>query len=231
LPHKLQAECTVTQAHRDAGLSMTEVLDFCARELGVEEPHIAGAGLPEGNPLNPYKKGVGFYTDYIAAAEASMDALLDAGDGPRGRLDAVADIVYRLAHRKPVAVMCPAGIGQVVVDAFGDIYPCWMFAGDRNHTMGNVQRDELRGPKALQLIDRIENNSKNNNPICKACYARGVCSVCVGNNHNSNGRLEQPSPAYCDTVRGTLRVVLERLAAASAEAASAAGSTAGGLKC
>jgi radical SAM protein with 4Fe4S-binding SPASM domain len=231
LPQKIQVECTVTQAHRDAGLSLTEVLEFCARDLGVEEPHIAGAGMPPGNPLNPYQPGAGFYNEYIAAAEASMDALLGGGDGPRGRLDAVADVVYRLMHRKPVAVMCPAGIGQVVVDAFGDIYPCWMFAGDLGHAMGNILRDELRGPKALQVIDRIENNSKNRNPICSGCYARGVCSVCVGNNHNSNGRLEDPSPAYCDTVRGTLRVVLERLVAAKPDATAMAGGMAGGLKC
>jgi uncharacterized protein len=229
LPQKIQAECTVTQAHRDAGLSLTEVLEFCARDLGVEEPHIAGAGMPPANPLNPYKPG--YYTDYMAAVEASMDALLSGGDGPRGRLDAVADVVYRLAHRKPVALMCPAGIGQVVVDAFGDIYPCWMFAGDVGHAMGNILRDELRGPKALQVIDRIESNSKNRNPICSGCYARGVCSVCVGNNHNSNGRMEDPSPAYCDTVRGTLQVVLERLAAAKPDAVAAAGGMAGGLKC
>jgi hypothetical protein len=53
----------------------------------------------------------------------------------------------------------------------------------------------------------------------------------VGNNHNSNGRLEDPSPAYCDTVRGTLQVVLERLAAAKPDAVAAAGGMAGGLKC
>jgi uncharacterized protein len=232
LPDKVQAECTVTQAHRDAGLSLTEVLEFCARDLGVEEPHIAGAGMPQGDPLNPYKVGSGFVEDFIAAAEASMDALLDGRDGPRGRLDVVADMVYRLARRKPVAVMCPAGIAQVVVDAFGDIYPCWMFAGGREHAMGNILRDELRGPKALKVIDRIEANSKNRNPICSGCYARGVCSVCVGNNHNSSGRLEDPSPAYCETVRGTLRVVLERLAGASrSDAAAAAAGLAGGIKC
>jgi len=108
------------------------------------------------------------------------------------------------------------------VDAFGDIYPCWMFAGNAEHVMGNILRDEVRGPRALQVINRIENNSKAGNHVCSTCYARSVCSACVGNNHNATGKIEDPSPEFCDTVRGTLRVVVERLAAASGQQTAAA---------
>jgi uncharacterized protein len=225
-PEKVLVECTVTQAHRDAGLSLPEVLNFCANDLGVEEPHIAVAGLPPGNRLNPYRDEGAVQKDFFAAAEASMDNLLHrADDAPRGgRLDVVAAMVQRLAHRNPKAIMCPAGILQIVVDAFGDIYPCWMFAGNAEHAMGNILRDELRGPKALQVINRIETNSKTHNSVCSTCYARGVCSACVGNNHNSTGRLEDPAPEFCETVRGTLRVVVERLAAAGQSEVAAAAS-------
>ena len=233
-PDKVLVECTVTQAHRDAGLSLPEVLKFCANDLGVEEPHIAVAGLPPGDRLNPYRAEGAVQADFFAAAEASMDNLLQAADDtPRGgRLDVVAAMVQRLAHRNPKSIMCPAGILQIVVDAFGDIYPCWMFAGNAEHAMGNILRDELRGPKALRVIDRIETNSKTHNPVCSTCYARGVCSACVGNNHNSTGRLEEPSPEFCDTVRGTLRVVVERLAAANqSEVAAAANRILGTHEC
>jgi uncharacterized protein len=230
-PDQAQVECTVTQAHRDAGLSLTEVLDFCARDLGVAEPHIAAAGLAPDDPLNPHRGG-GLGTEFLAAAEASMDALLQPGESAGGKLDLVADMVQRLAHRTPIALMCPAGISQVVVDSFGDIYPCWMFAGAAEHAMGNILRDELRGPKALGVIGRIEANSKTANPACATCYARGVCSCCVGNNHNASGKIENPSPAFCNTVRGTLRVVVERLAAASqAETAAAAAGVSGQPVC
>jgi uncharacterized protein len=234
LPDKIQVECTVTQAHMNAGFSLAKVLDFCANDLGVEEPHIAAAGLPAGNPLNPYQSGSAIQEDFLAAAEASMDNLLNGGAGSRkgGRLDVVASMVNRLAHRDPKPIMCPAGTTQIVVDAFGDIYPCWMFAGSAEHAMGNILRDEIRGPKALQVIDRIESNSKIRNPVCSTCYARSVCSACVGNNHNASGKLEEPAPEFCDSVRGTLRVVLERLAAASGhEAAAAANGLSGALKC
>ena len=230
-PAKAQVECTVTKAHRDAGLRLPEVLAFCGNELGVEEPHIAAAGVPPGDRLNPY--GDGFHADFLAAAEASMDNLLEPRDARQGgRLDMVAGMVQRLAHRNPFSIMCPAGISQLVVDAFGDIYPCWMFAGVAEHAMGNILRDELRGPKALRVIARIEANSKTRNPACAGCYARGVCSCCVGNNHNGSGKLEEPSPEFCESVRGTLRVVVERLAAVSqSDAAAAAAGISGGYKC
>jgi uncharacterized protein len=234
LPEKAQVECTVTQAHRDAGLSLTEVLDFCANRLGVDEPHIAAAGLPAQNPLNPYRSGNGMLKEFVAAAEASMDTLLNGGNGERkgGKLDVVSSMVHRLANRNPKPIMCPAGMTQIVVDSFGDIYPCWMFAGSEQHAMGNILRDEVRGPKALQVLDRVETNSKSRNAFCSTCYARSVCSACIGNNHNSTGRLEDPSPEFCDTVRGTLRVVVERLSAASASQTSAAvNGISGAMKC
>lgn len=233
LPEKAQVECTVTQAHRNAGLSIPKVLDFCANELGVEEPHIAAAGLPNNNPLNPYR-AAGIQEDFIAAAETSMDTILGKNKGSRkgGKLDVIAAMVVRLANRDPKPTMCPAGISQVVVDAFGDIYPCWMFAGNAEHAMGNILRDELRGPAALKVIDRVEANSKTRNPVCSTCYARAVCSACVGNNHNSCGKLEDPSPDFCNTVRETLRVIVERLATASGhEATGVLSGISGVFKC
>lgn len=219
-PEKAQVECTVTRAHRNAGLSIPDVLAFCAG-LGIEEPHIAAAGLPASSPLNPYQAGSGVQEDFIAAAEASMDSLLGVNTGsPRtAKLDVVASMVHRIGRSDPKPIMCPAGISQIVVDAFGDIYPCWMFAGNSEHVMGNILRDEIRGVAALKVIERIETNSKIKNPTCSKCYARSVCSACIGNNHNSTGRIEEPSEQFCDTVRGTLRVVVERLAVADREAA------------
>jgi uncharacterized protein len=230
LPDKAQVECTVTQAHRAAGLSLTEVLDFCANDLGIDEPHIAAAGMPAHNPLNPYGPGSSLRDEFIAAAETSMDTLLNGNKG--GKLDVVASMVHRLATRNPKPIMCPAGMSQIVVDAFGDIYPCWMFAGSPEHAMGNILRDDLRGPQSLRVLDRVERNSKAANPSCSTCYARSVCSACIGNNHNSTGKLEDPSPDFCDTVRGTLRVVVERLATAgSGDAARAAAGVSGAMKC
>jgi uncharacterized protein len=233
LPDKAQVECTVTQAHRAAGLSLTEVLDFCANELGVDEPHIAAAGMPAQNPLSPYRQS-GMREEFIAAAEASMDTLLlgDRGGRKGGKLDVVASMVHRLATRNPKPIMCPAGMSQIVVDSFGDIYPCWMFAGNAEHAMGNILRDDVQGPKALKVVDRVERNSKTANAFCSTCYARSVCSACIGNNHNSTGKLEDPSPDFCDTVRGTLRVVVERLATANGgDAARAASRISGAMKC
>lgn len=234
LPEKAQVECTVTQAHRAAGLSLTEVLDFCANDLGIDEPHIAAAGLPAHNPLNPYTGSAGLRDEFVAAAEASMDTLLNGNTNGRrgGKLDVVASMVHRLANRNPKPIMCPAGMSQIVVDSFGDIYPCWMFAGSAEHAMGNILRDEVRGPKSLRVLDRVERNSKAANASCSTCYARSVCSACIGNNHNSSGKLEDPSPDFCDTVRGTLRVVVERLATASGgDAARAAAGVSGAMKC
>jgi radical SAM protein with 4Fe4S-binding SPASM domain len=52
--------------------------------------------------------------------------------------------------------------------------------------MGNILRDQVRGPRALQVINRIEDNSKIRNHVCSTCYARSVCSACRTSRRSSS---------------------------------------------
>jgi uncharacterized protein len=216
-PERAGVECTVTQVQRKAGVTVSDLVDFFAREFGVREPHVAPAGLAPGDPLNPYPDDDPYIRrEFEQAAEKSMDNLLAVlsgeGDGaPGGRLDMVASMLRTLLRRRSTLDMCPAGTAQLVVDAFGDIYPCWMFAGMEPFRMGNVLRDEVFNDLAAKVLGRIHRNTKKTNPQCSACYARHACNACIGNNQNATGAIEMPDERFCDMVRGTLRTVLLRV--------------------
>jgi uncharacterized protein len=217
-PERAGVECTVTQVQRRAGVTLSDLVDFFAREFGVLEPHVAPAGLAPDDPLNPYPDGDPYLRlEFEEAAEKSMDNLLAVlggeGDGAAGggRLDMVASMLRTLLRRRSTLDMCPAGTAQLVVDAFGDIYPCWMFAGMEPFRMGNVLRDDVFNDLAARVLGRIHANTKKTNPQCSACYARYACNACIGNNQNATGAMETPDERFCDIVRGTLRTVLLRV--------------------
>jgi uncharacterized protein len=221
--HKLGLECTLSQTHHDMNVTVSDLVDFFAKEFGVRAPHIAAAGLPNESRLNPYKdEGVWLESEYEAAAKKSVQNIFDglihaenstqaSGNG-RGTLDMVSGMLKTLMHRKGFLEMCPAGTTQLTIDAFGDIYPCWMFAGVEAFKMGNVVRDDIFNEASLRVLDQIRRNNKDHNPICSQCYARYVCHACIGNNFNSTGSIANPNEHFCNTVRGSLRSVLLAIA-------------------
>jgi len=215
---KLNIECTLTGAHLQQGVTVNSLLEFFEREFGARRPHIAAAGLPKSHPYYPYgsspQSGDALETQYERAIKTSLDHLLapdDDASGLEGALDFVADMLRILGRRKGSNHMCPAGVEQLVVDAKGDIYPCWMFDGMPQFRMGNVLESDVFNESALRVLKRIHDNDKRRNPQCSVCYARYVCHSCLGNNQNTCGSIEQIDEQFCDTVRGSLRAVVLRL--------------------
>jgi uncharacterized protein len=212
---KTGVESTLTRFHQDAGVTVRQTLEFCAGTLGVREPHITVAALPKGDPNRADASVMRW--QFEEAAAFSMDNLLAEGKAA-ARLDMVGAFVGRLTKREPKLDMCPAGLAQIVVDVHGEVYPCWMFSGIPEYRMGNVLRDGIFDEPAQLVLERIERNSKDNNPRCRTCYARYLCANCIGNRHNENGCIEGCDEDYCERVRAVLRVVVLKLAGADAPA-------------
>jgi uncharacterized protein len=226
IPDAAGLECTLTAAHEISHTTVKDLVQFACEEMGIMHPHIAAAGLPSGHPLNPYKDGgVRLQREFQEATEHSVRSLLDgmASQGKyvplAGSLDTVTGIFESVLRHEGKLNMCPAGTAQLVVDAFGDVYPCWMFAGTQEFQMGNILRDDIFNDVAVKVLGRIARNTKNNNPQCARCYARSSCSACIGNNHNSTGAIETISESFCNTVRQTVRTVVLTLGQAKQDPA------------
>jgi len=88
-----------------------------------------------------------------------------------------------------------------VIDSAGDIYPCWMFAGDKKYRIGNLSSAGGKTTLNSPVLQRIYENSKKNNEDCRTCFARHLCNSCLGNNRIATGVIERMSPDFCNTVR------------------------------
>jgi uncharacterized protein len=215
----LWLESTVTRAQSDSGLSVTELMNFLAVEFGVKEPHIAVASLPDGHPLMPVGDAAepmdrGF-SDAVDLSVANILAERLSGGLKAGpRLSYVADMMRALAERSATSAMCSAGTAQIVVDAHGDVYPCWMFAGTSDFRMGNILEDGLERMLSGDVIAKVRANTKLTNQTCSNCYARFVCHACIGNNHIRSGSIEGVDPRFCDRTRQSVVTVLAAIAAA-----------------
>ncbi len=213
---KLFIEATLTRAHKNANVTASDLIDFFASEFDLKSTHVVPAGLAKDDPLNPYSDTDPYIEKELGdAAAKSIDNIFDemvdpenAGGHSRGSLDSVGDMLRTIVRKEAKMTMCPAGTTQLVVDAFGDLYPCWMFAGEEQFKMGNILRDDIFNSLSRKLLRRIHDNTKMQNPQCSTCYARYVCHACIGNNQHSTGALEGIDERYCNTVRNSLKAVL-----------------------
>ena len=218
----ISIQSTVTRAQSDSGLSVSRLLNFIAAELGVVEPHITLASLPDGHSLLPANAdATRLDEDYLDAVELSVTHILDdtpGGDVSNGgpRLSDVADMMRTLASKSVTSAMCSAGTAQLVVDSRADVYPCWMFAGNAEFRMGNIVDDSLEKILTGTVMSNVTTNTKLENIHCSSCYARFFCHACIGNNRIRTGFIEEMDPRFCDRTRQSLVTVLTGIAGRSA---------------
>lgn len=62
----------------------------------------------------------------------------------------------------------------------GDIYPCHMYAVDRNYCLGTII-NELNFHNIKQQLDNLPLKNKNNYIECQSCWARKFCHLCPAN--------------------------------------------------
>jgi uncharacterized protein len=214
----LAIECTVTSVHREAKLSISSLLDYFGKEFGVDEAHVAVAGLPSDSSLNPGQEGEAYHLEFAEAAAASVERLMERmmGRTPQGAaLDLVTAMLRRLKSRRGNVQMCPAGTTQLVVDSAGDLYPCWMFAGDKNYRIGNISTTDGQTVLQSPVLQRIYENTKANNKDCRVCFARHLCNACLGNNRIATGAVETMSHAFCNSIRAIAQQAIVGYADAS----------------
>ena len=89
---------------------------------------------------------------------------------------------------KPIPLYCPAGFGDLSVDAKGNISPCFMFTGIEDFTMGNVFSETfIQNRRAANIYETLISNDKTNYLECKKCWAAPFCSGCIGADYISSG--------------------------------------------
>jgi uncharacterized protein len=135
-----QVEATYTKAHLDGGFSFREFMDFLSGDLDVHLLHMPWIlGGPWDGAGVPVERADALAEAYEEAVERSLESL----DGPD--LDGAILLAFvqrylaaSFADRRGADLVCGAGSGTLSVDVDGTIYPCFMFTGKSDLSLGRV---------------------------------------------------------------------------------------------
>lgn len=121
------------------------------------------------------------------------------------------DLYEILRDRIDVGNGCGANESDIAVDVGGNLYPCFMFIGDSDFFIGNVNNFDLNNCLSKRNII-LQNMAKaNKNEKCNSCWAEKLCSLsyahCIGSKKIVNGDISKPIDLNCKISKK----VLERL--------------------
>jgi uncharacterized protein len=198
-------ESTFTAYHVESGINLNDLLDFFFKHFKQNEVHIPPAALTKENSLFLSEQRTSKV--YRAGVEYSMENLKNGGTAC---LSFASRMINVFAEGRSINNYCPAGLSTLSVDTGGDVYPCFMFTGQKDFQLGNVFDEYfLQNDKVNKIFKMILMNDKAHNPKCQECWLSPFCSGCIGADYIINkGTLEKTN---CDVKKAMVEGFLTKI--------------------
>jgi radical SAM protein with 4Fe4S-binding SPASM domain len=85
---------------------------------------------------------------------------------------------YTKTTTKPEHGICLDLLSHLVIDRYGDVYPCVRFNPQKINLLGNIKDNTLEemwtGVKRKRLIEEHIKQNRNYNPLCASCEFYGI---------------------------------------------------------
>lgn len=165
-------ECTYNYSHVSENVSISDLIEFISNEIGTSNIHIAPLmeiGGVKGNLWQKYSTGM------IEAIDDMFEKKVFT--------ETTKVMLIRLLEKHDIDFYCGAGITQFSVDVDGELYPCFMFFGEENFKMGNVNNKMFDIKKLNIRKEKYIKNSKLSKKECINCHIKPVCGGCIGSNY------------------------------------------------
>lgn len=197
-----QIEFTYTKMHEDKNLRICDVLAELKEEYGNIPVHIAPVcSTNSAYHLSNRNSFVQSVDDIYRLKEKGCELTYST----------LKAFELSLKHKIPFDYFCGAGISTLAVSTHGDIYPCFYFIDNQNFKAGNVYdivSDIKRG--ILEKRNAIYDKPKEKTQKCKNCFAKSVCTGCLGANYTETGDPFMPDNSHCTMTKNMIESILRK---------------------
>lgn len=182
--------------------SVESIVEYFNDELDCSSPHMTAAGIDGDGSVKPNVRD--------GLRRSAREYIEAVGDGRKPKGFSMVDSMLRgLIDPKESEFTCPAGF-EIAVSPDGQLYPCFMFVGKDEFYLGSVQTG-IDDEYWTRLEDFMARSDKRTRLGCSTCWARNLCSSCMGNNNNCAGSADLNPAFHCDIIRGCAKEVISAL--------------------
>lgn len=201
-------ECTYTAAHIKEGITLVDLIKFFKAEFDCAVPHIVPVNIETENELNV----MNCLDKYLQYVDEVIDYTFDNMLNNRKIISTsiILGIIYRLILHEGQQRICPAGVKTFSLSHDRRISPCFMYTSKQDISYGVIGDDaDLILKKAYAFDDEINNKAVAKE--CRECYARAVCSSCLGSFEINKEKVTVSNPIFCETIKHVAVYVIKKL--------------------
>ncbi len=187
-------ECTFTNYHLINNFHVFDLVEFFNDQFGIHITHVPFVATTEENEL--YICLDDLINEYTMASKFALDSICNG----KYMVDSYTlRLIKAILYKEKIEFYCPAGITTLSVSTNGEIYPCFMFTGKKEFSIGNVLKNEIDIFKLSEVNDLLKRVNKLDNPECRSCWAKSLCFGCIGNDYILTGSIEDKP--NCDFIK------------------------------
>lgn len=205
--HKnISIETTYTNYHLEQDISLVDLIKLFKKMFNITIPHISPVNIHKSNELSiekNYEKFIGYVRETI---EYTLDNFVENNSIETYYI--LYKLITRIINKFEKKAICPIGLSTFSVSPDGKIDPCFMYTSKDELSYGEIGSNPDKVlEKAKEFNDRV--NIKDNNKKCTKCFAKKICTSCLGYfNLSKDEGASVSSEVYCDIVRDTVREIL-----------------------
>lgn len=201
-------EVTYSPDSMRQGYRVWDIIEFLA-ENGIYHSHIVPASYSAQDPQRWQRdERKRLVEEYKTATARALQSLVD---GEPRLFSFVTGLLRTLLLKIPQPLVCAAGVHDLAIDIAGNLYPCFMFVEKRSF----IQQSALHSLDNEEYRQRghafYEQNAKHCRNICQKCWARHVCTSCLGAHYIENGHLDGRT-INCWIIQAVLETMMAELA-------------------
>ncbi|NWG26768.1 MAG: radical SAM protein [Pseudorhodoplanes sp.] len=198
-------QCTYTSNHVERGISILDLMKFFKSEFETAHSHIAPASCSPISDEQPAQKAI---IESYCEAIKYMVATLNTPD--HLTIDIGQRLIQAFVHKENIAHYCPAGNSELTIGPDGQLSPCFMFVGHESFDMGKIEKgDRWLSSHGEAILESIRKNGKDQHPVCRTCWARNVCTGCIGSDYLATKTLS--AKPQCAFTKATAAETIVRL--------------------
>lgn len=156
--------------------------------------------------LVPYKDKYNQYMEELV--DYTFDMLLE--EKKMCSTNIVLGVITRIISQASQKAICPAGVNTFSVSHDNKISPCFMYTSKDDISYGNIGDDPDEILSRAYTFDEYINN-KDKVDECQECFARNVCSSCLGSFEIKSDKVQISNPIYCESIKVATKRALQRL--------------------
>lgn len=197
-----QIEFTYTKVHEDNDLSISKILRELQSEYGNIPVHIA--------PV--CSEDIRYHLPTREVFTKSVQDIYDLKEhGEKLTYSTLKSIELSLKHKMPFDFFCGAGISTLAIAVHGDIYPCFYFIDNDNFKIANIY--DIKTDIKQAILDKrnaLLHHPKESNVKCSNCFAKAVCTGCLGANYTDTGDPFLPCKDHCEMTKSMVEAILKK---------------------